>query len=82
MTNPNVRTEKGIGVGSSVAQLRSTNRITRVGSGEGRVFVMVAELAASFELDRSGPGGDSLWQIRDPEQVPGDIKIVSVLLTR
>jgi hypothetical protein len=81
VTNPNVRTEKGIGVGSSVAQLRSAYRTTGIGSGEGRVFIMVKEIAASFELDTSGPGGKSLWKIRNPEQVPGDVKIASVLVT-
>lgn len=62
VTNPNVRTEKGIGVGSSVGELRSHYAIAGVGSGEGRVFVRVDELSASFELDRSGAGGDRLWQ--------------------
>jgi hypothetical protein len=82
VTNPNVRTVKGLGVGSSVAQLRSAYRTTGVGSGEGRVFVMVEELGASFGLDTSGPGGEALWKIRDPQQLPGDVKIVSVLLIR
>lgn len=82
VTNPGVRTVKGLGVGSSVAQLRSAYHTTSVGSGEGRVFVMVDELSASFELDTSGPGGDALWKIRDPQQVPGDVKITSVLLIR
>jgi hypothetical protein len=82
VTNPNLRTEKGIGVGSSIAQLRSAYRTTGIGSGEGRVFVMVEELAASFELDTSVPGGRTLWKIRDPQQVPGDVKIASVLLVR
>ena len=42
---------------------------------------MVDELAASFELT-SGPGGDTLWKIGDPQQVPGDVKIASGLLIR
>ncbi len=82
VTNPSVRTEKGIGVGSSVAQLRAAYRTTGVATGEGAVFVVVAELSGSFKLDTSGPGGNKLWQIRDPRQVPGDVKIVSVLLFR
>lgn len=82
VTNPNVRTEKGIGIGSSVDELRAHYAITGVGSGEGRVFIRVDELSASFELDRSGAGGDRLWQIREPNHVPGRTKIASILLTR
>jgi hypothetical protein len=82
VTNPNVRTDKGIGVGSTVDQLRSSYRVTGVGSGEGAVFVMVAELSASFKLDTSRPGSDQLWRIRDPQRVPGAVRIVSVLLFR
>ncbi len=36
----------------------------------------------SFQLDTSRPGNDQLWRIRDPQQVPGDLKIVKVLLIR
>lgn len=81
VTNPKVRTEKAIGVGSTVAQLRAAHRITGVGTGEGQ-FVMVADLGASFELDTSGPGGYRLWEIRDPTKVPGDVKIIKVLVLR
>lgn len=82
VTDPAIRTDKGVGVGSSVEELRTAYRVDGIGSGEGRVFLRVEELAASFELNRSGPGGDRLWEIRDPKHVPSDVKIVSVLLTR
>jgi hypothetical protein len=48
VTNPNVRTEKGIGIGSSVDELRSHYVITGVGSGEGGVFVTVDRAVGKF----------------------------------
>jgi hypothetical protein len=56
------------------------SRRLRVGSGEGSAFARVEKLANSFQLDTSGPV--ALWSIRDPEQVPADVRIVSLMLTR
>jgi hypothetical protein len=51
-------------------------------SGEGSVVLRVEELSASFVLDRSGPHGDQLSQLRTPADVPDSVKIKSVLLTK
>ena len=49
----------------------------------GRVAVRTPQPGSSqVRLDTSGPGGNTLWNIRDPQQVPGEIKITSVLLVR
>jgi hypothetical protein len=78
--DPSLRTKAGIGVGSTYAELRSAYRVDSVGSGEGSFFARVEELAISFQLDTSGRV--PLWSIRDPEQVPNGVRIVSMMLTK
>ena len=82
ISDPMFRTSKGIGVGSSVGDLRSAYTLNAVLTGEGGVYISVEELAASFALDQSGPGGSDLWRIRDPQRIPSDVKIAVVLLTQ
>jgi hypothetical protein len=73
--DPVLRTESDIGVGSTVDDLRRVYAIRSLGYGEAGFFVRVDELAASFLLD----GGDPSW--RDQSSVPGNLKVVRILLT-
>jgi len=70
---------KGIGVGSTVGQLRAAYRLDSMVSGEGNVAIVVNELSASFSLDQTGQGGRDLW-MRTPAEVPDSVKITGILL--
>jgi len=79
--DPMARTAKGIAVGSTVSALRAAYRVAWIGVGEGRVFLRVEELGASFELETPIAPHEQLDLITDPAKVPGGIKIVGILLT-
>lgn len=80
--DPTLRTAEGIGVGSTIGELREAYEISGVTTGEGRLFVTVEDLSASFELDRSRYGFERLWRIRNPDAIPSDVEIASILLFR
>ena len=80
--DPAFRTAKGVGVGSSVGELRAAYRLDSVVSGEGTVGIRVEELSATFEIDQTGPGGDRFWRLRTAETIPASVKIIAVLLTK
>lgn len=78
--DPSLRTKDGIGVGSTYRELRARYHIAWVGSGEGGLFARVEKLAISFELDTAG--GVAPWMTRNPPQVPADVRITSLMVTR
>jgi hypothetical protein len=82
ISDPRFQTEAGIGVGSTVSELRSACSLDEVSTGEGAVYIVVNELAAAFALDQSGPSGPDLWGIRDLQQIPGEVVILRILLTQ
>jgi hypothetical protein len=80
--DPAFRTSKGIGVGSTVGELRGAYRLGAVLSGEGHVVIRVEELSASFEVDQQVPGGGEFWRLRTAESIPDSVTIISILLTK
>ncbi len=78
--DPRLRTKEGIGIGSTYADLRSRYSVDWVGRGEGPFIARVEALGISFLLDMSGV--QAVHTIRNPAQVPADVRVVGMLLTR
>ena len=80
MLDPRLRTKEGIGIGSTYADLRSHYSVDWVGPGEGDFIARVEALGISFLLDMSAM--QAVQTIRNPAQVPADVRVVGMLLTR
>ena len=78
--DPAMKTAKGIRVGSTMKELRSSYEVTYIASGEGQVFAVVESLSASFQLDNKR--FDELYRVKDPSEVPDNVIITSILLTK
>jgi len=72
---PAFRTTDGLGVGTTVAELRK-DRVARVLAGEGSMFVTLADQCGlSFEL-----GGVAFGPERPASELPADARVVEVLV--
>jgi hypothetical protein len=78
--DPRLRTKEGIGIGSTYADLRSRYSIAWVAAGEEDFVARAEPLGISFMLDVSGRPG--LRSIRDPTQVPDEVRVMGLFLTR
>ena len=78
--DPRLRTKEGIGIGSTYADLRSRYSVDWVASGEGDSFARVESLGISFMLDMSRE--QKAQTGRNVALVPGDVRVVGMLLTR
>jgi len=78
--DPRLRTKEGIGIGSTYADLRSRYSVDWVASAEGDFIARVEPLGISFMLDMSGE--QKAHTGRNAALVPGDVRVVGMLLTR
>jgi hypothetical protein len=76
--NPRFRTDKGIGVGSLLGDLRKHYKVNWIGSGEGIVVARVDELGMSFVLNPDDI--PKTWTASDDKSMPNKTRIISILL--
>jgi len=75
------RTDKGIGVGSTLGAIRKAYAVKWIDFGEGPLYANVEETDMSFELDITTPPRE--WdKTRDQRLIPDSAKVVSVFLYR
>ena len=73
------RTDKGVGVGSTLGAIRKAYAVKWIGFGEGSLYANVEEINMSFELDITNPPRE--WdKTHDQRLIPDGAKVLSVLL--
>jgi hypothetical protein len=75
------RTAKGIGVGSTLGDIRKAYAVKWIDFGEGPLYANVDELSMSFELDLAQPPSE-WYKTKDQRLIPDRAKVVSVNLYR
>jgi hypothetical protein len=75
------RTAKGIGVGSTLGDIRKAHTVKWIDFGEGPLYANVDEIGMSFELDFAQPPPE-WYKTKDQRLIPDRAKVVSVNLYR
>jgi hypothetical protein len=75
------RTEKGIGVGSTLGAIRKAYAVKSIAFGEGPLYANVEDINSNFELDITNPPRE-WYKTRDQRLIPDSAKVVSVILYR
>jgi hypothetical protein len=73
------KTEKGIGVGSTLGEIRREYRVDWIGFGEGPLCARVEQIGMTFALDYSKPPRE-WYETNNPALIPDGAKVVSILL--
>jgi hypothetical protein len=75
------RTDKGIGVGSTLGAIRKAYAVKWIGFGEGPLCANVEDINMTFELDITNPPNE-WYKTRDQRLIPDSAKVMSVSLYR
>jgi hypothetical protein len=75
------RTAKGIGVGSTLGDIRKAYAVKWIDFGEGPLYANVDEISMSFALDLAQPPSE-WYKTKDQRLIPDGAKVVSVKLYR
>ena len=73
------KTDKGIGVGSTLEDVRRLYKLDWISYGEGSLFARVSDIGMSFELDVMALPR-SWYKTRDMKLVPDSAKVTSILV--
>ncbi len=73
------KTDKGVGVGSTLGEIRRNYKVDWIGFGEGPLFARVEQIGMSFALDYSKPPRE-WYETHNPTLIPDSAKVVSILL--
>ncbi|MBN1626925.1 MAG: hypothetical protein JW944_10410, partial [Deltaproteobacteria bacterium] len=73
-------TKEGIGVGSTLGDLKKLYKVDQIGYGEGTVYALVESLCMSFELPSKWYGVRNPDGTAGPNLIPDTEKIIAVLI--
>ncbi len=73
------RTLQGIGIGSTLSEVRKAYKLSSIDFGEGPLFANVDDLGMSFELDFTQPS-DEWYRTRQQSLISNSAKVVSVFV--
>ena len=74
------KTEKGIGVGSTLADIKSKYHIESIGTeGEGGLQILVKEISVAFIMDNSRLPKD-WWEKENKEEIPENLPIEEIII--
>jgi len=74
------KTDKGIGVGSTLAAIKSTYHIESIGTeGEGGLQILVKEIPVAFIMDNSQLPKD-WWEKENKEAIPEDLQVEEIII--
>ena len=73
------KTDNGIGVGSTLGDIRRKYKVDWIDFGEGPLFARVEAIGMSFALDYSNPSAE-WYQTRNMNLIPDKAKVRSILL--